>query len=115
MRPLGFEIIATLGPASFTMARELALEGAPALRLNASHLSPEDLARRAAQAREGAPDLPIVVDLQGAKMRVGDFVERPLADRAHANEIGTRGYEAAPAEDVPVAPYPYNAPPRWQN
>jgi pyruvate kinase len=96
-----FEIIATLGPASFTMARELALGGATALRLNASHLSPEELARRAAQAREGAPDLPIVVDLQGAKMRVGDIVERPLAAGARVRFAA----EAAGPEGVSL-PHP---------
>ena len=100
-RAPGFEIVATLGPASFTMARELARAGATALRLNASHLSPEDLARRAAQAREGAPDLPIVVDLQGAKMRVGDIVERPLAAGAG---FGSRPRPPGP-EDVPL-PHP---------
>jgi pyruvate kinase len=98
---VGFEIIATLGPASFTVAGELARAGATALRLNASHLSPEDLARRAAQAREQAPDLPIVVDLQGAKMRVGDITERRLA-------AGTRvrfAVEAPGPDDVPL-PHP---------
>jgi pyruvate kinase len=101
VRPSSFEIVATLGPASFTTARELALAGATALRLNASHLTPEDLARRAAQAREGAPDLPIVVDLQGAKMRVGDIVERTLAAGARVRFAA----EAAGPEDVPL-PHP---------
>ena len=96
-----FEIVATLGPASFTMAGALARAGATALRLNASHLSPEDLARRALQARESAPELPVVVDLQGAKMRVGDFTERPLAVGA------TVRFASRPAlpEDVPL-PHP---------
>jgi pyruvate kinase len=101
VRTLGFEIVATLGPASFAMARELARAGATALRLNASHLSAEDLARRASQAREGAPDLPIVVDLQGAKMRVGDIADRALA-------VGSRvrfAAEAAGPDDVPL-PHP---------
>jgi pyruvate kinase len=71
------------------------------LRLNASHLSPEDLARRAAQAREDAPDQPLVVDLQGAKMRVGDTVDRAVA-------VGARvriAVEAAGPGDVPL-PHP---------
>jgi pyruvate kinase len=97
----GFEIVATLGPASFAMARELALAGATALRLNASHLSAEDLGRRARQAREGAPDLPLVVDLQGAKMRLGDIVERPLAVGARVRFAA----EAALPADVPL-PHP---------
>lgn len=101
MHPPGFEIVATLGPASFTMARELAQAGATALRLNASHLSPEDLARRAAQAREGAPDLSLVVDLQGAKMRIGDVAPRPLVAGAQVRFA----VEAAFPEDVPL-PHP---------
>ena len=101
MRPLGFEIIATLGPSSFTMARQLALGGATALRLNASHLSPEELARRAAQAREGAPDLPVVVDLQGAKMRIGGIVERPVAAGSRVRFAA----EAAGPDDV-LLPHP---------
>jgi pyruvate kinase len=98
---VSFGIVATLGPASFTMARELARAGATALRLNASHLSAEDLARRAVEAREGAPDLPIVVDLQGAKMRVGDIVDRPLAAGARVRFAA----ETAGPEDVPL-PHP---------
>jgi pyruvate kinase len=96
-----FAIVATLGPASFGLARELARAGATALRLNASHLSPQDLARRAAQARQDAPDLPLVVDLQGAKMRVGDLAEREVP-------AGTRvrfAVEPASAGDLPL-PHP---------
>ena len=48
MRP-DFAIVATLGPASFGLARELAGAGATAFRLNASHLSPDDLARLGAE------------------------------------------------------------------
>ncbi|HEY9265569.1 MAG TPA: hypothetical protein VIQ11_13285, partial [Mycobacterium sp.] len=42
--------------------------------------------------------------------RIRDL-ERPLAQRAEANELGTRAYEAPPSADVPVPPYPYPAPP----
>ncbi len=42
--------------------------------------------------------------------RIRDL-ERPLADRAYTNELRTQPYEATPSADVPVAPYPYNAPP----
>jgi pyruvate kinase len=96
-----FGIVVTLGPASFGLTRELARAGATALRLNASHLPPDDLAQRAAQARRAAPDLPLVVDLQGAKMRVGELAEREV-------DAGTRvrfSVEPAPAGAVPV-PHP---------
>ena len=43
--------------------------------------------------------------------RIRDL-ERPLADQAYANELGTQPYEAGPSEHVPVAPHPYNTPPR---
>jgi pyruvate kinase len=96
-----FDVVATLGPASFALAGELARAGATALRLNASHLSPEDLARRAALARDETPDLPIVVDLQGAKMRVGDVAERSIAAGARVRFA----LDAAGPEDVPL-PHP---------
>jgi pyruvate kinase len=99
VRPFG--IVATLGPASFAVAPELGEAGATALRLNASHLSPEDLARLAGQARQAAPDLPIVVDLQGAKMRVGDVHERALDAGARVRFAA----EAEGPEDVPL-PHP---------
>jgi pyruvate kinase len=101
VRASSFDVVATLGPASFAIARELARAGATALRLNASHLPPGDLARRAAEAREGAPELPIVVDLQGAKMRVGDFAERPIAA---AERVRFAADPATPG-DVPL-PHP---------
>ncbi len=100
MRPT-FDIVATLGPASFGIARELADAGATALRLNASHLSPDALAQRVAQARQAVPGLPLVVDLQGAKMRVGELAEREVA-------AGTRvrfSVEPASPDDVPL-PHP---------
>ena len=42
--------------------------------------------------------------------RIRDL-ERPLADRAEASEMGTRSYEAVPTADMPAPPYPYTAPP----
>jgi pyruvate kinase len=101
VQPSPFEIVATLGPASFTMAGELARAGATTFRLNASHLSPGDLARRAKEARESAPDLPLVVDLQGAKMRVGDLAELPLA----AGDRVRFAVEPAGPDEVPL-PHP---------
>lgn len=42
--------------------------------------------------------------------RIRDL-ERPLADRAQASELGTRPYDASPSADVPVPPYPYSPQP----
>ncbi|GAB3217204.1 DUF3060 domain-containing protein [Mycolicibacterium hippocampi] len=41
--------------------------------------------------------------------RIRDL-ERPLADQAHASELGTRPYEATPAVDVPVTYPQYGSP-----
>jgi len=72
-------ILATLGPASDSpaMIRRLAEVGADAFRINMSHGSHEDHARRIAairalEAELGRPTT-IVADLQGPKLRVGRF------------------------------------------
>lgn len=96
-----FGIVATVGPASFGVVRDLVAAGATALRLNASHLPADALARRAEQARQDAPDVPLVVDLQGAKMRVGDLAERDVA----AGRRVRFAVEPARDEDVPL-PHP---------
>ena len=53
----------------------LARAGATAFRLNASHLDAAELGDALSRVRRACPDAPVVVDLQGAKMRV----ERPEA------------------------------------
>lgn len=42
--------------------------------------------------------------------RIRDL-ERPLAEQAAANELGTRDHQAPPSADMPVPPYPHGAPP----
>ena len=74
----GYAIVATLGPASWHLAGALQTAGATAFRLNASHMTAVDLAHRAAALRGELPDCRVIVDLQGAKMRLGDFAERPV-------------------------------------
>lgn len=70
-------LVATLGPSSLHLADKLEEAGATAFRLNASHMQPAELASAVASARGQSP-LPITVDLQGAKMRIGGFDERSL-------------------------------------
>ena len=65
-----FQLVATLGPASMPLVERLAEAGATAFRLNASHLGLAQLSGALAQVRDACPDAPVVVDLQGAKMRV---------------------------------------------
>jgi len=77
-REAGTRIVATLGPASFDLAAALTAAGATAFRLNASHMTPDVLEGVLHRARASLPRLPIVVDLQGAKMRLGEFEKRPV-------------------------------------
>ncbi len=75
------KIIATLGPASSRpeMIRRLFDAGADVFRINMSHASHEDLRERHAQIRaiERETDHPIGIlcDLQGPKLRVGQFAQ----------------------------------------
>ncbi|MBR2978889.1 MAG: hypothetical protein IKC51_03010 [Myxococcaceae bacterium] len=72
------ELIATLGPASFGLAVEVTRAGATGLRLNASHISAAELARVVLTTRALLPKVPIVVDLQGGKLRLGEFAPREV-------------------------------------
>ncbi len=102
------KIVATIGPASSSheMVRALAEAGMNAVRLNFSHGTQEDHARsaglaRAVQAELGRP-LALIADLQGPKLRVGEF------DAPRTLETGDlvvlAGEDAARPGDLPVAP-----------
>jgi pyruvate kinase len=75
------KIVATLGPASSTydMVRALFEAGADVFRLNMSHGSHDEIAQRHAIIRKVEEDLGrpigILADLQGPKLRVGEFAE----------------------------------------
>jgi pyruvate kinase len=64
------QLVATLGPASFSLAARLAAAGATAFRVNASHLDLDGLSAAIASIRQSCPNAPVIVDLQGAKMRI---------------------------------------------
>ena len=77
-------IVATLGPASNSaeMVLKLAEAGADVFRLNFSHGSHEDHKRaldavRAAEKAVGRP-LGALADLQGPKLRLGDFKDKQI-------------------------------------
>ena len=72
------QIVATLGPASFAAPEAFLAAGATALRLNASHMTAEALRLAVSRVRASLPFTPVVVDLQGAKMRLGTFEARPV-------------------------------------
>ncbi len=82
-RQRNVKIVATLGPASDSveMIRKLHLAGADVFRLNMSHGTQADIARRHAHIREveaeiGRP-IGILADLQGPKLRCGVFGNGP--------------------------------------
>jgi pyruvate kinase len=64
------ELVATVGPASLEYVRDLRTAGATAFRLNASHLDADQLGTHLVALAHACPDTPVVVDLQGAKMRI---------------------------------------------
>ncbi|MDP3853406.1 pyruvate kinase [Phenylobacterium sp.] len=77
-------IVATLGPASRGVVKitELARAGADVFRVNFSHGAHEDHAKtiadvRAAEAKVGRP-LAVLADLQGPKIRLGEFADRTV-------------------------------------
>ncbi len=92
-------LVATLGPASWTLARALRRGGATAFRLNASHLDPAQLAGALGPLRRAVPDAEIIVDLQGAKMRLGSLDPRTLSR-------GERITFALDAADAILLPHP---------
>ena len=73
------KIVATLGPATDTpeSIEKLIAAGVNVVRLNFSHGSPEDHAKRAKMVRDAAEKLGIIVgilgDLQGPKIRIDRF------------------------------------------
>ncbi len=74
-----FQIIVTLGPASDQLLEPLIQAGGSAFRLNTAHMSLERISVLTRRIRSLDTELPIVFDLQGAKMRLGVFPPRPVA------------------------------------
>jgi pyruvate kinase len=70
VRSGAFQLVATLGPASWSLIAQLADSGATAFRLNASHFEDGTLSDALRRVHEACPEAPVLVDLQGAKMRV---------------------------------------------
>jgi pyruvate kinase len=73
------KIIATIGPStdSYELVKELIAAGANGIRLNFSHGTHEERTRQIAWVRKAATELSrpvaIIQDLQGPKIRLGDF------------------------------------------
>ena len=102
------KIVATIGPASEERAVLRALVGAgmDGARLNFSHGTHEEHARRYAVVRdvqeEVARPLAIIADLQGPKLRIGNLVEPVLLQRG--DEVELVGGEHAQDGALPVSP-----------
>ncbi len=75
---MNYEIIATLGPASAveTTWQAMLSAGATTFRLNTSYLTLEQLSKwlERYQAHFGSSPTPLVLDLQGSKWRLGQFI-----------------------------------------
>lgn len=71
------KILATLGPASSdeTIIQALQAAGADAFRVNASHMSPAEVAAQVRLIRLAAPSAAVLVDIQGPKLRLGVLTE----------------------------------------
>ncbi|MBN1607913.1 MAG: hypothetical protein JW940_14845 [Polyangiaceae bacterium] len=69
-------LVVTLGPATTGRITELRQAGATAFRLNAAHMSAGAVGELVRQVVRDAPGARCIVDLQGAKMRLGDFEPR---------------------------------------
>jgi len=74
------QLVVTLGPASLASVGALARAGATGFRLNASHLEPKELADALGRVGQGSAEAPVVIDLQGAKMRVEVVEPREVAE-----------------------------------
>ena len=84
------KIVATLGPATDKpgILPSLVHAGVDVMRLNFSHGTPEDHARRAGAARKAAAslgrDVALLADLQGPKIRIESFANGPVELRENA-------------------------------
>ncbi|MGE5683380.1 MAG: pyruvate kinase [Bacillota bacterium] len=83
---MDYLITATLGPASLseTVWSEMLLIGVDAFRLNTSHLSVEEVLSWVDRLNRfylsGEKKVPVILDLQGSKWRLGEFASRELTD-----------------------------------
>src|SRR5215211_1412937 len=102
------KIVATIGPASddHDTLRALADAGMDGARLNFSHGSHEDMARRTELIRAVQEDIgrPIclIADLQGPKLRIGELEEPIVLERG--SDITLVGAEHVVDGSLPVSP-----------
>ncbi|MFP4566765.1 MAG: pyruvate kinase [Spirochaetaceae bacterium] len=110
-----YDIVATLGPvtASPDAWRALVEAGATRFRLNTSHLDVEELGgwleRLAGFSRRTGAEVPVMLDLQGSKWRLGRVAEQRLVPGdVVALELGDgAGTAAGPRRHGAILPVPH--------
>jgi pyruvate kinase len=87
------KIIATVGPAQDPPGALEALidAGVDVLRINLSHASPREQAVRVRRARAHRPDVAILVDLAGPKLRLGDLAHEIAVGAGETVTLGAGG------------------------
>lgn len=108
---MSYEIIATLGPSSCTPQcwQEMIAAGVTAFRLNSSHLSLPGVVDWVERLRlffdQNGTALPVVVDLQGSKWRLGELEARELASGSLVRLVCAAKTEAPDTLPVPHADF----------
>ena len=87
------KIIATVGPAQDPPGEleRLLDTGVDLLRVNLSHAAPRDQAARVRRARAHRPDIAILADLAGPKLRLADLPEEVRVKEGEALTLGAGG------------------------
>ena len=80
-----YQIIATLGPAVKNRVKQLIDNGATGFRLNCSHLTLEEISRWLIELEQAftcfGDAMPVWLDLQGSKMRIGKLAKVVILER----------------------------------
>src|SRR4051812_47618706 len=97
MRERRTKIIATIGPAqALPGALERLLDsGVDVLRVNLSHATPREQAAQVRRARAHRPDVAVLADLGGPKLRLGDLREEIKVSEGDTVALGAGGIPLA--------------------
>ncbi|MEM8884416.1 MAG: pyruvate kinase [Planctomycetota bacterium] len=105
------KMAATIGPASAPpeVLDALILEGVDCIRINASHVKPQDLGSWVELVRESAKrvgrDIAVAIDLPGIKFRIGELDEPLFLREGETVHLGRRGKGRIPVKMSRIAPY----------
>src|SRR5438874_702519 len=96
-RPHRTKIVATLGPATDRPGEleRLVAAGVDIVRLNLSHAPPREHADRVRRLRALAPQVAVLVDLGGPKLRLGELAGEVVVEAGQTVLLG--------GPDLPVA------------